>query len=653
MNNLLIIILPVILSFVIAYLFTKKILKYSVKNEIAKEINLAIKEGAKAFINKEQRVIIIFALFVFLILFFFVNKLTALSFILGAIFSTLAGYIGMQIATSANVRVAESLEKSYKEGLNLAFLAGSVMGLMVVSLSILGISILYYFFKDPQIIYGFGFGASAIALFARVGGGIYTKAADVGADLVGKVESDIPEDDPRNAAVIADNVGDNVGDVNGMGADLFESYAEAIIAAMVLGTTLIGFSFNAVLLPLFLGSLGLISSLIGIFWIYFSKNTNPQKTFNQGTYLSTILMIAFILLADYLLFHSSFKISFAFILGIIAGVVIGFISEYYTSSSYTPTKKLAESSQTGAATNIINGLSLGMKSTFFPVVIVSLAVLGSYYFLGAYGIALAGVGMLSTLAISLAIDCYGPVADNAAGIAQMANLGEEVRKKAEELDSVGNTTAAMGKGFAIGSAGLTALVLLVSYQQISQLNILNLAEPKVFVGILIGALLPFLFSALTMEAVGKSASKVVEEVRRQFREITGLKEGKGKAEYGKCVEIVTEGALKEMVLPSLIAIIAPILVAFIFGKESLGGLLIGSIASGFILALMMANSGGAWDNAKKYIEEGHFGGKKSEPHKAAVIGDTVGDPFKDTAGPSLNILIKLISVVAILIAPFL
>ncbi|MGB9681310.1 MAG: sodium-translocating pyrophosphatase [Minisyncoccia bacterium] len=645
----------ILLGFLASFFFSYKILKKEIKNLRVKEINLAIKEGASAFLMKEYKIIAIFTLLVFLLLFFFINKLTALSFLLGAFFSILAGNVGMRVATSANARVAEGLEESTKKGLNIAFQAGSVMGLMVVSLGLLGVAILYFLIKDPQIIYGFGFGASAVALFARVGGGIYTKAADVGADLVGKVESDIPEDDPRNAAVIADNVGDNVGDVAGMGADLFESYVESIIAAMVLGVTVTlksatkGLLSNPIFIPLFLGVIGLLSSLFGIFWITFSKKKDAQKVFNEGTYLSTILMIIFTLLLDKFIFISQYKITISVLLGLVSGVIIGFISQYYTSSSYSPTKKLAESCQAGAATNIISGLSLGMKSTFIPVIVITLAILGAYYILGVYGIALAGVGMLSTLAICLAIDCYGPVADNAAGIAQMAELGEEIRKEAEKLDAVGNTTAAMGKGFAIGSAALTAFALLVSYLQIANLSILNLADVKVFLGIFIGALLPFLFSAFSMEAVGKAAYKVVEEVRRQFKEIVGLKEGKAKAEYGKCVEIVTGAALKEMILPSLLAIISPVIVGFLLGKESLGGLLIGSISSGFLLALVMANSGGAWDNAKKYIEEGNFGGKKSEPHKAAVIGDTVGDPFKDTAGPSLNILIKLISIVAILI----
>ena len=651
MNSLnVFIFLPLIFGFLISFIFSKKILNIKIRNSKVQEINSAIKEGASAFLLKEYKVISIFVAIAFILLFLFLNKLIALSFLLGVFFSLLSGNIGMRIATSSNARVAEGLEDSTKKGLNIAFQAGSVMGIMVVSLGLLGIIVLYYLIKDPQVIYGFGFGASAVALFARVGGGIYTKAADVGADLVGKVETDIPEDDPRNAAVIADNVGDNVGDIAGMGADLFESYVESIIAAMVLGTSLsLKFSFDPILIPIIIGVIGLISSLFGIFWVFSSKKANAQKVFNEGTYLSTILMVLLTVLLDKFIFNSHYKITLSVIFGLISGIVIGVISQYYTSSDYQPTKKLAESSQGGAGTNIINGLALGMKSTLFPVITVALAILLSYKILGVYGIALAGVGMLSTLAFSLSIDCYGPVADNAAGIAQMAELGENIRKESEKLDAVGNTTAAIGKGFAIGSAGLTAFALLVSYLQLAGLSVLNLADVKVFLGVFIGVLLPFLFSALAMEAVGKSAYKIVEEVRRQFREIVGLKEGKAKAEYGRCVEIVTSAGLKEMILPSLLAIITPILVGFLLGKESLGGLLVGSISSGFLLALMMANSGGAWDNAKKYIEEGNFGGKKSNAHKAAVIGDTIGDPFKDTAGPSLNILIKLISIIAILI----
>ncbi|MGE4554796.1 MAG: sodium-translocating pyrophosphatase, partial [Candidatus Paceibacterota bacterium] len=560
------------IGFFVAFLFSQKILKQKIKNQKVLEINSAIKEGASAFLLKEYKVISIFVIITFLLLFIFLNKLTALSFLLGVFFSLLSGNIGMRIATSANARVAEGLEESTKKGLNFAFQAGSVMGIMVVTLGLFGIFLLYNLVKDPQIIYGFGFGASAVALFARVGGGIYTKAADVGADLVGKVEADIPEDDPRNAAVIADNVGDNVGDIAGMGADLFESYVESIIAAMVLGAALTFKSIPGLVIPILIGVIGLISGLIGILWVSFSKKANAQRVFNEGTYLSTILMILLTALMDKMLFVSNYKITLSVVLGLISGIIIGFVSQYFTSNDYQPTKKLAESSQAGAGTNIINGLSLGMKSTLLPAIAISLAIFLSYKILGVYGIALAGIGMLSTLAFSLSIDCYGPVADNAAGIAQMANLGENIRKEAEKLDAVGNTTAAIGKGFAIGSAGLTAFVLLVSYLQLAKLSVLNLADVKVFLGIFLGALLPFIFSALSMEAVGKSAYKIVEEVRRQFREIAGLKEGQAKPEYGRCVAIVTAAGLREMILPSLLAIISPILVGFLMGKESLGGL---------------------------------------------------------------------------------
>lgn len=643
-------IIPLI-GLLMAFYFVKKIQNQKISKDKVKEINQAIREGSIAFLKKESKIIAIFVLIVFSLIFLLLDLKIAISFLLGAFLSFFSGNIGMRIATLANGRVAEKLEKDIRGGLNIAFRSGSVMGLIVVGFGILGIALLYWLFGDPRIIYGFGFGASAIALFARVGGGIYTKAADVGADLVGKVESDIPEDDPRNAAVIADNVGDNVGDVAGMGADLFESYVEAIIAAMVLGVS-IGISglFSYAFIPLILANIGLLSSLGGIVWINISKNNNVQKVFNQGTWFATLLMVILTFIFDKYLFNSSLKIFGSVFLGLISGMIIGFISEYFTSADYKPTKKLAEASKGGAATNIISGLALGMESTLVPCVIISVSTLGAYYFFGIFGIALAGIGMLSTLAITLAIDCYGPVADNAAGIAEMANLGPEIRQRAEKLDSVGNTTAAMGKGFAVGSAALTALALLVSYLEVTGINVLNLAQPKVFIGVFIGGLLPFLFSSLALGAVGKVAYKVVEEVRRQFKTIPGLKEGKTKAEYGHCVEIVTSGALKEMILPSLIAIISPLVIGFLFGKEALGGLLIGSITSGFLLAVLMANSGGAWDNAKKYIEEGKLGGKGSDAHKAAVTGDTVGDPFKDTAGPSLNILIKLISIIAILIA---
>lgn len=654
-NNLPTLILGLIsISFVLVFWLTQGIKKQKINSSKVQEISNAIHEGAVAFLNKEYKVELIFVLLASLLLFVIKGYIWSLAFILGAFFSALSGNIGMRIATLSNGRVAEALEKDTKSGLNIAFSSGSVMGLSVVGLGLLGITLLYLIFRDPEIIYGFGFGASSIALFARVGGGIYTKAADVGADIVGKVESDIPEDDPRNPAVIADNVGDNVGDVAGMGADLFESYVDSIIVPMVLGVTLVATGLlNYLLVPLLIAGIGLLSSILGIIYIKNYKGDKPQQAFNQGTILTALVSIILVVLLDFYYIHSNFKISFVYLSGLISGLVIGYLSQYYTDNRYLPTQRIAEESQTGGATNIIAGLALGMKSTTGPILVISLAILGAYKLMGIYGIALSGVGMLSTLALTLAIDCYGPVADNAAGIAEMANLGLKTRERAENLDAVGNTTAAIGKGFAIGSAALTALALLIGYLDLAKVKVLDLTKPNVFVGVLLGALLPFLFSSLAMEAVGRAATKIIQEVRRQFEEIKGLKEGKAKPEYGKCVSIVTTGALQQMVLPTLIALISPIIVGFILGKETLGGLLVGSTISGFLLAITMANSGGAWDNAKKYIESGNLGGKGSNTHKAAVIGDTVGDPLKDTAGPSLNILIKLISIVAILIAPLL
>jgi len=565
----------------------------------------------------------------------------------------LAGNIGMRIATLANCRTAQGSRKSITEGLKIAFSSGTVMSMSVVGLGLIGVTTFYLIFKDPNIIYGFGFGASSIALFARVGGGIYTKAADVGADLVGKVEKGIPEDDPRNPAVIADNVGDNVGDVAGMGADLFESYVDSIIAAMVIG--LIAFSTNkGVILPLVIAGAGILSSVIATFFVGIKK-TEPQNALNYGVFASAIIMIflSFFVVKQ---FFSELNLFYAIISGLFAGVVIGLSTQYYTSSTKKPTISIAESAQKGAGTGIIQGLSVGMYSTVIPVLAVCATILVSYYFSGLYGIAIAAVGMLSTLGVTLATDTYGSVADNAAGIAEMAKLGKRIRKRTESLDAVGNTTAAIGKGFAIGSAALTAIALFASYTQVvskftgSQV-VIDISSPSVMVGIFIGALLPFLFSALTMKAVGKAASKIVDEARRQFKQIKGLMTGKAEPDYNKCIGISTDAALREMMLPSLIAIVAPIIVGLTIGVNAVGGLLVGSITTGFLLAVFMANAGGAWDNAKKYIEAGHLGGKGSVTHKAAVVGDTVGDPFKDTSGPSLNILIKLISIVALVFVP--
>ncbi|MCH7759551.1 sodium-translocating pyrophosphatase [Patescibacteria group bacterium] len=643
-----------IIGLIVAGFLAIHIKKQKSDHEQAKKIASLIKDGAMTFLNQEYKILSLFVIIVSLILAFFLDWPIAITFISGAIFSTLAGNLGMRIATTANLKTAVAAQKNLVKALKIAFNSGSVMGLTVASLGVLGITIFYIIFKDPQIIYGFGFGASAVALFFRVGGGIFTKAADVGADLVGKIEIGIPEDDPRNPAVIADNVGDNVGDVAGMGADLFESYVDSLIATMVLGTVSVALiGPQAVIIPLFLAALGIVVSLIGNLAILFSKQGEPQSLLNKGIWLASILMAmgSFILLK--FVSPEGIKIFGAIITGLIAGLIIGLATEYFTSSKYKPTKNLAKSSLTGAGTNIIAGLSIGMQSTIIPVLVISATIFISYHLAGLYGIGIAAVGMLSTLGITLATDTYGPVADNAAGIAEMAKMGDETRKRAEQLDAVGNTTAAIGKGFAIGSAALTALVLSVSYLQIVGLKILDLSQPIVIIGVFIGGLMPFLFSSLSMQAVGQSAGKIVQEVRRQFKNIPGLMEGTAQPDYEKCIKIATNAALKKMILPGLITIFVPVIIGFTLGKEALGGLLIGSIVTGFLLAVMMANSGGAWDNAKKYIEEGNLGGKGSFSHKAAIVGDTVGDPFKDTAGPSLNILIKLMSIIAIIIAPLL
>ena len=650
----------IIISFValiFAGVIAYGIRKRKVENEKVKEISQAIHRGAMAFLNKEYKVLIVFIIVVGVILYFFLSHNIAWTFLCGAIFSALAGNIGMRVATLSNARTAEAAKRGLKHGLKIAFNSGSVMGMTVVGLGLLGVSILYLIFEDAQIIYGFGFGASAIALFARVGGGIYTKAADVGADLVGKIEVGIPEDDPRNPATIADNVGDNVGDVAGMGADLFESYVDAIIAAMVIGAMgiLTGFR-NLVFLPLLLAGTGIIAAIIGNFFVMFNTRRYtqcaPSKILNRGIFGATILTAIFsIFIIKFT--TGQFTLFWAFLVGLASGIGIGLITEFFTSYKYKPTRKVAISAQTGAATNILRGFSLGMQSTLVPVLIISLAIFLAYLFGGIYGIAIAAVGMLSTLGITLATDTYGPVADNAAGIAEMAGMGQETRKRTEELDAVGNTTAAIGKGFAIGAAALTSLVLLISYGLIADLKTINILVPKTIIGLFIGGLMPFLFSSFAISSVGKAAMKIVQEVRRQFKKIPGLLEGKAKPDYARCIAISTQAALREMILPSILVIIVPVLVGFILGPEALGGLLAASIVTGFLLAVTMANSGAAWDNAKKYIEADNLGGKGSELHKAAVVGDTVGDPFKDTAGPSLNILLKLMAIIALIIAPLL
>ena len=631
-----------------------------------KEIAGYIHEGAMAFLYREYKYLAIFIVVVAAIIATFLSARTALCFIGGAVFSICAGYLGMNVATKANVRTAEAARHGMSEALKIAFSGGAVMGLGVVGLGIAGLSVAYFVFdRNIDIVTGFGLGASSIALFARVGGGIYTKAADVGADLVGKVEAGIPEDDPRNPAVIADNVGDNVGDVAGMGADLYESYAGARLSSMALGVSA-GLGFQGMMIPMALCALGIFASIIGSFFVKTEEGADQKKllgSLRKGTYISSVLVIiaAFALIK---VSGLSIGLFFAIISGLLAGVLIGYFTEYYTSDSYKPTQHLAETSETGSATLIIGGLGLGMKSTAIPAVIVGVAVLISYFVsggaesfnMGLYGISLAAVGMLSTLGITLATDAYGPVADNAGGIAEMAGLGEEVRNRTDALDSLGNTTAATGKGFAIGSAALTALALVASY--IDQVKLiapdynfdLSVMNPPVLIGLLIGAMLPFVFAALTMESVGRAAQSIVVEVRRQFKSIPGLMEGTAEPDYRSCVDLCTKSALHEMVLPAVLAIVVPVIVGLIIGVVGVTGMLAGATVSGFVLAVMMSNSGGAWDNAKKYIEAGHHGGKGSDNHKAAVVGDTVGDPFKDTSGPSINILIKLLSMVSIVFA---
>ncbi len=626
------------------------ILKKSEGNEKMKEISYAIQKGAITFLNEEYKVILIFVITVFIVLLiasFYIDLpwQTSFAFLTGAFFSALAGNIGMRVATKANARAAEAVKQGIKNGLLVAFSSGAVMGLSVVGLGIIGVSI-YYVFKNPSILFGFGFGASSIALFARVGGGIYTKSADIGADLVGKVEEGIPEDDPRNPAVIADNVGDNVGDVAGMGADLFESYVDSIISAITLAG-LVAYAY-ASLYPIIVAGIGIFASIAAMIFI---RGKNLYAAMRNGLFSSAIIfsILAFIVTHFIIKKYEPF---FATLVGLIDGIIIGISTEYFTSEQKKPAQSIAEAAKTGAATDILQGISIGMLSTAVPIVSTCIAMILAYEFAKFYGVAMAAVGMLSTLGISLATDCYGPVADNAAGIAEMAGLGKEIRRRTEALDAVGNTTAAMGKGFAIGSAAITALALLFTFAEKSKEFVsldLKLTSPYLLSGIFIGAMLPFIFSALTIGAVGKASSKMVEEVRRQFREYKIL-EGKGKPDYEKCIRIATKGALKEMILPSLMAVIVPIIVG-IWKIEALIGLLAGATATGFLLAIFLANAGGAWDNAKKFIEAGNFGGKGSFAHKSAVVGDTVGDPCKDTAGPSLNILIKLMSIVSLVFLP--
>ena len=657
-------IIPIIgiIALLVAAGLAANVKKQSEGTDRMKEIAAAIHEGAQAFLMSEYKILVIFIVVVFVAVGFAISWTTAICFIIGAFFSIIAGYCGMNVATRANVRTANAAkEKGMSAALPIAFRGGAVMGLCVVGLGLFGVSIIYLVTKNDSILFGFSLGASSVALFARVGGGIYTKAADVGADLVGKVEAGIPEDDPRNPATIADNVGDNVGDVAGMGADLFESYAGSLISAISLGVLAFSgsSSWKYAVFPCLLSAIGLISSIIGTLFVRGKDGKNPQKALNTGTYVASALVIISSVLLSYFML-GTFRFAIAIIAGLLVGLLIGTITEMYTSDKFPFVKKIAKQSETGSATTIISGIAVGMQSTLIPIILIGVGIFVAYFVTngtgadgtsGIYGIALAAVGMLSTTGITVAVDAYGPIADNAGGIAEMSDLPNEVREITDSLDSVGNTTAAIGKGFAIGSAALTALALFFTFAQKVNLATIDIMNYKVVIGLLVGGMLPFLFSSLTMDSVSKAAQSMIEEVRRQFRTIPGILEGKGKPDYKNCVAISTHAALRQMILPGVLSIVSPIIIGVLLGAEALGGMLGGSLTTGVLLAIFMSNSGGAWDNAKKYIEGGHHGGKGSPSHKAAVVGDTVGDPFKDTSGPSINILIKLMTIVSLVFAP--